>query len=183
MSFPDNGDVAVNLFNSPMKVDSGETGHIECFKITGTSHTILLRGQILMSWVDCVFDTFIPSNIPQADEDLLSQLDCLINPSLSSAEFCQVFIQCDRCKAMTARRNAYFHSCAAILGSDTPMLDDGVSRLFAKEVEGLKSETFEALFSACKICRKYMTRRMSIIHDCVFEARYKAALTPMTSVE
>lgn len=82
---------------------------------------------------------------------------------------------------MTARRNTHFHSCAAILGeSEMAMLDDGVSRLFSREVEGLKLETFEALFSTCKICHKYMTHRMSVIHDCVFEARYKAALTPMT---
>lgn len=134
----------------------------------------------LTGYVDIVFDKFVPDRLPESDDTLLERLDSLFNAGISDVELRRVFIQCDYCAAMTARRNVHFHRCAAVIASQPFTPRDRLSLLYTTDTEGLKPESFEALFSSCVYCSKFMTCRTSIHHDCLFEARYKAAgLTQM----
>lgn len=131
-------------------------------------------------YVDVTFDKFTPDKLLESDDSLLERMDSLFNAGITGAELHRVFIQCDYCDAMTARHNIHFHRCAVVAVSQPFTPRDRLALLYSTEAEGLKPGRFEALLTSCMRCKKFMTSKTSIHHDCLFEARYKAAgLTPM----
>lgn len=95
-----------------------------------------------------------------------------MDAGLSPAEFVQVFMQCAKCAAVTARRNVHFHSCVNVRTSVSFAPLDRIDLLHCVATDGLKPECFEALMSYCEDCDKFMTHRAGLHHDCVFFKMY-----------
>lgn len=81
-------------------------------------------------------------------------------------------MQCKKCDALTASRNALFHCCATVQASEDFAPLDRTELLHCVGTEGLKPKSFEALMSYCDDCEKFMTHRASLHHDCVFFKTY-----------
>lgn len=120
-----------------------------------------------LDFSDIAFEKFNPDRLPESDESLLTRLDSLVNAGLSPRDFQKIFTECEKCAALTARRNVHFHSCAVVLASKPFAPLDRASLIHCTGTEGVRPESFEDLMSYCEDCDKYMTYRTSLHHDCV----------------
>lgn len=131
----------------------------------GTTHPITSFDH--WAWtVDVVFDQFDPDALPESDDSLLSRLDSLVNAGLLYANFHAMFIQCSKCKAMTARRNVHYHRCDVVLSSPRFAPLDRTSLLYCSRLEGIHNDSFEDLMSYCGMCQRFMTYRAGLLHRC-----------------
>lgn len=125
--------------------------------------------------VDVMFDQFDPDTLPESDESLLSRLDRLVNAGLLYTEFHDLFIQCRKCKAMTAHGNVHYHQCHMVLSTPRFAPLDRFSLLYCSRIEGLHNDSFEDLMSYCGMCQRFMTHRAGLLHRCALD-RYFAGM-------
>ncbi|KAF9456027.1 hypothetical protein BDZ94DRAFT_1315569 [Collybia nuda] len=104
---------------------------------------------------DIGFDQFDPDTLAESDESLLWKLDSFADAGLLYADLCVVFVQCGKCKALTARCNIHYHQC---------------------QTEGIRHESFEDLMSFCGLCQRFMTHRAALLHDCELDRLLQLSL-------
>jgi hypothetical protein len=125
---------------------------------------------IELSPLDVEFSLFDPSLLPPPDHALIFKLDGVLNAGIAKDDFEALFIQCEKCHAILLCQNIVYHDCMKAMpgGQEVHSADeDRKYLLYGIESSGLSMDRFEALFSYCGSCSKYMTSNTSRFHDCL----------------
>lgn len=120
---------------------------------------------------------FDPALAPPPDYTLIALLDAFLDAGISKDNFEVLFIQCKKCNTILLRRNVDYHECTKALATDKEahsVDEDKEYLLHGIESSGLSMDRFEAVFSYCGSCSKYMTHAASSVHDCLLWERVES---------
>jgi hypothetical protein len=96
---------------------------------------------------------------------------------ITQDEFRQLFVQCRECHSCLLRRDMVYHDCSKFITmlQEEFLQDKGREAVLPGfEINGVPMERFEAIFSYCASCDKFMTVSASHFHDCLLWKRLES---------